>query len=199
MLVVLFLISINFFRDKLGLEGILIGINNIDLYIPSLMYFFISPELSHIEYLDILSDAISNNQIDFRYGFDYWRFLIIGLSDSSKDIALASYNEFPKLILNSSLNQGIYIGLAGELYWNFGPLFLIFSYLIGVLLKSYVNWSYSGSKFNFLVYLLSMKPILWYLYRGEGNALIIWFITMLFSIFLIELYKFIFCIKLWKK
>jgi hypothetical protein len=197
--IILFSIAINSFRSELGFGGLFYAITEIDSYIPSLMYFFISPELLHIEYLDILAEAISNNHIDFRFGFDYWRFIIVGLSNSSQDIELASYNEFPKAIFNSSLNQGIYIGLAGELYWNFGPLFLFFSYISGLLLKFYLNWSYSGNKINFIIYLISIKPILWFLYRGEGNALVIWFITLFFSVFLIALYKSILSKKLWQK
>lgn len=195
--IILFSIALNSFRSQLGFEGILMSISKFELFIPSFMNFFISPELLHIEYLDILIDAISNNQTDFRFGFDYYRFIILGLLYSSQDIALASYNEFPRLIFNTSLNQGIYIGLIGELYWNFGYLSLFFSYIFGYFLKVFVNWSYSGNKYNFIFYLISMKPILWFLYRGEANALIIYLIALLASFIFIALYNFILCRKLW--
>ena len=69
------------------------------------------------------------------------------------------------------MNQGLYIGLAGELFWNFGIIFFLFSFLHGLILKKFTNWAFSGNLLGIIVYLLMLHTIIWHLYRGAGNSL----------------------------
>ena len=85
---------------------------------------------------------------------------------------LASYNQYANIGQEIRVSKGLYIGLAGELFWNFGIVFLIFSFFHGLILKKFTNWAFSGNLLSIIVYLLMLHSTLWHLYRGSGNSFV---------------------------
>ena len=113
---------------------------------------------------------MDDGQTTFRYGFDYWRVFLYPIKHLFSDFELASYNQFPNIGREIKVNQGLYVGLAGELFWNFGIVFFVFSFFHGLILKKFTNWAFSGNLLNILIYLLMLHSIIWHLYRGSGNS-----------------------------
>jgi hypothetical protein len=116
---------------------------------------------------------IEENVTEFRYGFDYYRFFIYPIKSVFDDFQLASYNQYPVLLSGQKMSAGLYFGLAGELFWNFGWFFPLFSIAYGYSLKWFTNFAFSGSFFGFVLYLILFKTMVWHMYRGEANAVMI--------------------------
>ena len=91
-----------------------------------LEYFLVSPESNHIIYTSNVISLIDSGQTSFRFGFDYWRIFLYPIKNLFLDFEFASYNQFVHLMSGEKVNAGLYIGLAGELFWNFGYLFYVF-------------------------------------------------------------------------
>lgn len=181
------LIGTTAFRGNLSLASLYSTLTNPDQMLASIKYFLHSPESNHIVYTADVINYIENNITTFRYGFDYWRFLIYPVKHLFENFEYASYNQFIHILSGEKVNQGLYIGLAGELFWNFGFLFFIFSYLHGLILKLFTNLAFSGKILYVISYILLFNLILWHYYRGQGNALFI-FLTFYGIAFL--LFKF---------
>ena len=163
------LIGTSSFRGNLGLEGFL----NIrlDRFLWWINNFLVSPESNHIVYTAKIITFMDEGQTTIRFGFDYWRGFLYPIKDLFLDFELASYNQFPNIGREVKVNQGLYIGLAGELFWNFGIIFFLFSFLHGFILKKFTNWAFSGKLLGLIVYLIMLHTIIWHLYRGAGNSL----------------------------
>ena len=162
------LIGTSSFRGNLGLEGFLnMGL---DRFLRWLNYFLVSPESNHIVYTAKIITFMDEGQTAIRFGFDYWRGFLYPIKDLFSDFELASYNQFPNIGREIKVNQGLYIGLAGELFWNFGILFFVFSFFHGLILKKFTNWTFSGDLLGIIFYLIMLHSIIWHLYRGSGNA-----------------------------
>ena len=116
---------------------------------------------------------IENGITEFRFGFDYYRFFLYPIKSVFYDYQLASYNQYTVLLAGYNMSAGLYIGLAGELFWNFGWFFPLFSLAYGYSLKWFTNFAFSGAFFGFVLYLILFKSMIWHLYRGEANAAII--------------------------
>ena len=179
------LIGTTAFRGNLGLEGFL----NMrwDRYLWHINNFLVSSESNHIVYTAKIITFLDDGQTTFRFGFDYWRVFLYPIKDLFSNFELASYNQFPNIGRVIKVNQGSYIGLAGELFWNFGIVFFIFSFFHGLILKKFTNWAFSGNLLNIIIYLLMLHSIIWHLYRGSGNAFMQ---DILFLILSLILYKF---------
>lgn len=164
------LIGTTSFRGNLGLEGFL----SLDFHrmINYLSGFFNQTESSHIVFTAKLLDILDRGQTSIRYGFDYWRFFAYPIRNLFNNFEYSSYNQFIHILSGKKVNVGVYIGLAGELYWNFSFFFFLFSFLHGALLKKFTNWAFSGNIFGIVTYLLFNQVIIWHLYRGYGNTLI---------------------------
>jgi hypothetical protein len=162
------LIGSTAFRGNLGLEGFL----NIrlDRFIFWIINFLVSPESNHNVYTARIITYLDDGQTTFRYGFDYWRVFLYPIKHLFSDFELASYNQFPNIGREIKVNQGLYVGLAGELFWNFGIVFFVFSFFHGLILKKFTNWAFSGNLLNILIYLFMLHSIIWHLYRGSGNS-----------------------------
>ena len=162
------LIGSTAFRGQLGFEGFMqIDIQSMLKYVK---FFLISPESNHIAYTAKIISLIDSEQTAFRYGFDYWRILFYPIKHLFSDFEFASYNQFVHILSEKKVNAGLYLGLAGELFWNFGYTFFIFSFLHGFFLKKYTNWVFSGKLFSIMTYFIMLHPVIWHLYRGSGNA-----------------------------
>jgi len=132
-----------------------------------------SPESSHIRYTADILRMIENEMTDFRYGYDYYRFFLYPIKSLFDDFQFASYNQYPVLLSGYNVSMGLYLGLAGELFWNFGWVFPVFSLAYGYSLKWFTNFAFSGGFFGFVLYLILFKSMIWHLYRGEANAAMI--------------------------
>ena len=170
-IMVLVLIGTTSFRSDLTPSSLLTSLEFEKMQI-FLEYFVRSPEANHIIYTSDIVERIDNNSIDFRYGFDYVRLLLYPVKSFFSDFEYASYVEYAHILSGREIYQGFYLGLAGELYWNFGFLFFVFSFLYGFMLKKFTNWGFSGFIIPSLSYLIMYKTILWQLYRGETNNFI---------------------------
>ena len=184
LLILTFLIATTVFRNNLSLESLL----SIDLLRMNdfLFYFLRSPESSHIIYTANVMGMIESGHTDFRYGFDYFRFILYPFKGIFENFEYASFIQYPSLLAGKAVNQGKYLGLAGELYWNFGYLFFIFSFAFGLALKWFTNLAFSNTTYGIVSYLLLFKTLLWILYRGIGNEL-----TIMTSIFILALLIFV--------
>jgi hypothetical protein len=114
-------------------------------------------------------------------GFDYFRFFLYPLKQYLGEFELASYNYYPYLISGERRNVGLYVGLSGELYWNFGIVFPIFMFIHGLILKKFTNYCFSGNYLRLLLYMVSLKIVILHLYRGQGNAMIMTAVFILFG------------------
>lgn len=153
-----------------------------------LLVFPNSPELSQVRYTSLIIDYINSEVSSYRYGWDYYRFFLYPFKSHFANFEYASYNQFVHLLNNKKSNSGLYIGLGGELFWNFGYCFFIFSIMHGYFLKLFQNWVISGSAVALLFYYSMYHTILWHYYRGQGNALIL---TLAFFIPAYLLYYFL--------
>jgi hypothetical protein len=163
------LIGSTSFRGNLGLDGFMLL--NVQSMVNFLKYFLVSPESNHILYTSNVISLIDSDQTSFRFGFDYWRIFLYPIKHLFLEFEFASYNQFVHLMTGKQVNAGLYLGLAGELFWNFGYFFFIFSFITGILLKKYTNWAFSGYLFGMITYLILLQPVMWHLYRGSANAL----------------------------
>jgi len=163
------LVGTTSFRAELGLDSFL-RINTQSMII-SLKEFISGAESNHIIYTSYILNFLEDETTNIRYGFDYWRIYLYPIKHLLYDYEYASYNQFAHLVSGKKLNAGLYLGLAGELFWNFGYLFFLFSFLHGLILKKFTNWAFSGKLFGIMAYLLLINSVLWHLYRGSANAL----------------------------
>ena len=138
------------FRSNLSLESLTKSFLSNNLLKNYLIYFLQSPESKHIVYTSMILEMIDLGITDFRYGFDYLRFFIYPLKSMFGEWSLASYNEFPILISGIHTNSGIYLGLSGELFWNFGYLWFLFIFIYGYLLKIFTNFCFCNG-FSFFI------------------------------------------------
>ena len=83
----------------------------------------------------------------------------------------ASYVEYASLRAGELTNAGRYLGLGGELYWNFGIFFFVFSYLMGYALKHFTNYAFSLKPFGVITYLVLIHLVVWRYYRGAVSDL----------------------------
>jgi len=181
------LIGSTSFRGQLGLDGFVqLNIQNMSMF---LEYFLRSPESNHIIYTSDVISLIDSGQTSFRFGFDYWRIFLYPIKHLISDFEFASYNQYLHLMLGEKVNAGLYIGLAGELFWNYGYLFFVFSFMHGFFLKKYTNWAFSGNLFGIMTYIIMLHPVIWHLYRGSANAFMM---SLLFFIPGFILFKFSF-------
>ena len=161
------------FRGELSIESLFNTLNNIDNMIDRWKYFIMqSPESGHIRYTADILSMIENGIAEFRYGFDYYRLFLYPIKSLFADFELSSYNLYPQLLAGYNISAGLYLGLAGELFWNFGWFFPLFSLAYGYSLKWFTNFAFSGGFFGFVLYLILFKSMVWHLYRGEANAAI---------------------------
>jgi len=168
------LIGSTAFRGMLTFESLIDTLSNIELLTDRWHYFIMtSPESSHIKYTADIIRMIENGITDFRYGFDHYRFFLYPFKDLVSFWELSSYNQYPVLLAERQISAGLYLGLAGELFWNFGWFFPLFSLAYGVSLKWYTNYAFSGSYFLFAIYLIFFHSFVWHLYRGETNGITI--------------------------
>ena len=181
------LIGSTTFRGNLGLDGFLQL--NVESMLKFLEYFIVSPESSHIIYTSNVISLIDSGQTSFRFGFDYWRIFLYPVKHLFSDFEFASYNQFVHLMSGEKVNAGLYIGLAGELFWNFGYFFFVFSFIHGFFLKRYTNWAFSGNLFGIMTYIFLLHIVIWHLYRGSANALMM---SLIFFIPGFILFKFSF-------
>ena len=136
------------FRGQLSIESLFNTVTDISILIDRWRYFILqSPESSHIRYTADIVRMIEENVTEFRYGFDYYRFFIYPIKSIFDDFQLASYNQYPVLLSGQKMSAGLYFGLAGELFWNFGWFFPLFSIAYGYSLKWFTNFAFSGSFF----------------------------------------------------
>ena len=194
------LIGSTAFRGDLSLESIFVVLSDIDILIDSWRYFVLeSPEASHVRYTSQLITFLDDGLTEFRFGFDYYRFFFYPVKWAWLNYEFASYNQFLMLLSGRQLSAGLYLGLAGELFWNFGWVFPLFSFAYGYGLRSFSNYSFSGSYFRLAIYCLAYKSILWHLYRGEANAFVIMISGFLLAIFTLHcLMRFSFAKKFFK-
>lgn len=182
------LIASTSFRTKgLGFNSFM-SLNKNDM-INYIKYFPSSPEGSQIVYTKEIIDYIENDESGFRYGWDFYRFFFYPVKRYFSNFEYASYNQFAHMHSKEKLNAGLYIGLAGELYWNFGYFFFIFSFLHGLILKRFHNFCFNGSVWGIATYLILFHTVLWHYYRGQANALVM---TIVFYISGLIIFKFIF-------
>lgn len=166
---VTYLIGTTAFRGDLSLKS-LMSLDSTTIY-SSLQSFLIGAESSHIIYTADIIERIDKEEITYRYGFDFYRFILYPFKELFDDFRYASYVEYAALQRGSLANAGQYIGLAGELYWNFGGFFFIFSYLWGYVLKRFTNYAFSLKPFGVITYLLLIHMVLWRYYRGATGDL----------------------------
>lgn len=182
-----FLIGSTAFRGQLGLASLFDAVSNIERMTGRWEYFIMqSPESSHIRYITGLLTMMDNNLTDFRYGFDYYRFFIYPIKHLFLDFQLSSYNQYPVLESGRNVSAGLYLGLAGELFWNFGWFFPLLSLAYGYSLKWFTNLAFSGSFLGFLLYLMLFKSLIWQFYRGETNAFIMEVSVLVISLIILR-------------
>jgi hypothetical protein len=185
---VFFLIGSTSFRSDLSLQSLTDTLSNIEMLTDRWHYFIMaSPESSHIRYTADIMRMIENGITDFRYGFDHFRFFLYPFKDLVSFWELSSYNQYPVLVTGRQVSAGLYLGLAGELFWNFGWFFPLLSLAYGVSLKWFTNYAFSGSYFWFVIYLLLFHSFLWHLYRGETNAITIVMTSLVAALIIMKL------------
>ena len=190
---VIFLIGTTSFRGDLSLNSLLsLSYYNMESF---LTYFLVSPESSHIVYTADIIKMIDQSVIDFRYGFDYIKFILFPFKALFDFFGFSSFVEYTHVSTGSKISQGLYLGMAGELYWNFGPLFVFPAFLLGISLKKFTNWAFSLSMLGIIAYVILGKAILWIYYRGIANELMIfstlYLIALLFFVFIIKSYRYV--------
>ena len=169
-----FLIGSTAFRGDLSIQSLIYTLSNVEVLTNRWHYFVMeSPESSHIRYIADIMRMIENGVTDFRYGFDHYRFFLYPFKDLISGWELSSYNLYPVLLAGRNVSAGLYLGLGGELFWNFGWFFPLVSLGYGVSLRWVTNYAFSGNFFAFVVYLMMVHSLVWHLYRGETNAFII--------------------------
>lgn len=168
------LIGSTAFRGDLSIQSLIYTLSSVELLTNRWVYFVMSsPESSHIRYTADIISMIENGLTDFRYGFDYYRFFLYPFKDFISGWELSTYNQYPVLLAGRDVSAGLYLGLGGELFWNFGWFFPLISLGYGVSLRWVTNYAFSGNFFAFMVYLIMVHSLVWHLYRGETNAFII--------------------------
>jgi hypothetical protein len=168
---VIVLISTTSFRSELTLNNLLnVSYGSMTSF---LKFFLISPESSHIIYTADIIKKIDLSVIDFRYGFDYIKFFLYPFKEIFSEFGYSSFVEYVHIISGEKVSQGLYLGMAGELFWNFGPFFVLPAYLLGVILKLYTNWVFSLSLNGVISYIILGRVIVWIYYRGIANELLI--------------------------
>ena len=130
---------------------------------------------------------IENGVTGFRYGFDHYRFFLYPFKGFVSGWELSSYNQYPVLLTGYNVSAGLYIGLAGELFWNFGWFFPLFSLAYGVSLKWITNYAFSGVFLGLVVYLTMFHGLVWHLYRGETNAFTMTIIALVLAMIIMKL------------
>ncbi len=173
-----FLIGTTAFRGNLSLKS-LISLDATTIR-SSAKSFLTGAESSHIIYTADIIERIDKGEVTYRYGFDFYRFLLYPFKELFDDFRYASYVEYSALLRGNLANAGNYIGLAGELYWNVGVFFFIFSYLMGYVLKRFTNYAFSLKPFGVITYLLLIHLVVWRYYRGAVSDLM--FIGLLYFI-----------------
>ncbi len=138
----------------------------------SMQYFLINPESSHIIYTADIIERIDKGEIAYRYGFDCYRFFLYPFKEIFDNFEYASYVQYTSIMTGELQNAGTYLGMAGELYWNFGVFFFVFSFLMGYALKRFTNYAFSLKPLGVISYLFMSQSILWVYYRGAGNDLV---------------------------
>ena len=179
-----FLIGTTVFRGQLSLMS-LMGIE-LEQMKQFLLYFLRSPESRHIFYTADVMGLIESGDTNLRYGFDYFRFILYPFKGIFENFEYASFVQYPSILEGKPVNQGQYLGFAGELYWNFGYLFFVFSFFLGMALKWFTNLAFSNRAFGVVSYLLLFKTILWIFYRGIGNEL-----TIVLTMFILAIILFL--------
>jgi len=177
------LIATTGFRNRLGFDSLIeLNANQMSEY---LSYFPNSPELRQLEFTSRLLEFLEEGKTETRYGWDYFRFFFYPVKYLFEDFQYASYNEFAHLFYSEKINAGLYLGLGGELYWNFSYLFFVFSGIIGGLLKIYQNSIGQFGQMGLFFFFSLHHSILWYLYRGAANMLIMetFFVLLLISLY----------------
>jgi hypothetical protein len=162
--VVTFLIGTTAFRGDLSLKSLL-SLEATTIY-SSAQEFLTGPESSHIIYTADIIEKIDKGETTYRYGFDFYRFILYPFRTLIDNFGYASYVEYAALRAGKLINGGRYLGLAGELYWNFGIFFFVFSYLMGYALKCFTNYAFSLKPFGVITYLTLMHVVIWRYYRG---------------------------------
>lgn len=185
---VFLLIGSTSFRGNLSLQSLIETLSNIELLTDRWHYFIMeSPESSHIRYTADIMRMIENGITDFRYGFDHYRFFLYPFKYFFSSWELSSYNQYPVLVSGRQVSAGLYLGLAGELFWNFGWFFPLFSLAYGVSLKWFTNYAFSGSYVWFVIYLLLFHSFVWHLYRGETNGITIGLTALVSALIIMKL------------
>ena len=157
-------------RTDLSFRGLL-ALTKSQFY-SSLRFFLTNPESSHIIYTADVIERVDKGEIAYRYGFDYYRFFLYPFKESFDNFEFASYVQYSAIRSGELQNAGHYLGLAGELYWNFGMFFFVFSFLMGYALKRFTNYAFSLKPLGVISYLFLSQSILWVYYRGAGNDLV---------------------------
>ena len=190
------LIGTTGFRGNLGMAGFITFISSPDLVRNAtqfLLYFLRSPESNHIIYLSHIIEMIDYGTIDYRYGFDYYRFFLYPIRDMFDNFELASYNQYPVIINNKFVSIGLYLGLTSEIFWNFGWLFPVFLFFHGYLLKKFTNFGFSGNLLKFIVYILFFDRVLLHYVRGQFNTILMHIVFFLIGgisfLFIYRCYK----------
>ena len=160
----------SFRNNDLSLAGLL-SVSEYEFF-RSMKYFLINPESSHIIYTADLIERIEKGETTYRYGFDYYRFFLYPFKSFFDSFEYASYVQYASIRAGSMQNAGLYLGLAGELYWNFGIFFFIGSFFMGYALKRFTNFAFSLRPIGVISYLFLMQPMLWAYYRGSGNDVV---------------------------
>jgi hypothetical protein len=163
------LIGSTAFRGDLSLKS-LMSLDTTTL-ISSAERFLAGAESRHIIYTADIIERIDKGEITYRYGFDFYRFILYPFKELFDNFGYASYVEYAALRAGKLTNSGQYLGLAGELYWNFGIFFFVFSYFMGLALKRLTNYAFSLKPFGVITYLLLIHLIVWRYYRGGVSDL----------------------------
>lgn len=182
------LIGSTAFRGELSVQSLISTLSNVELLTGRWRYFIgESPESSHIRYTADIMRMIENGVTGFRYGFDHYRFFLYPFKGFVSGWELSSYNQYPVLLTGYNVSAGLYIGLAGELFWNFGWFFPLFSLAYGVSLKWITNYAFSGVFLGLVVYLTMFHGLVWHLYRGETNAFTMTIIALVLAMIIMKL------------
>jgi hypothetical protein len=156
-------------RSDLSFRGLL-SLTESQFY-SSMRFFITNAESSHIIYTADIIERVDKGEIAYRYGFDYYRFFLYPFKESFDNFEFASYVQYSAIRSGEQENTGNYLGLAGELYWNFGVFFFVFSFLMGYALKRFTNYAFSQKPIGVISYLFLSQSVLWGYYRGAGNDL----------------------------
>ena len=186
--IVFLLIGSTAFRGELSVQSLINTLSNAELLTNRWYYFVMSsPESSHIRYTADIMSMIENGVTEFRYGFDHYRFFLYPFKDLISGWELSSYNQYPVLLAGRKVSAGLYLGLAGELFWNVGWFFPLVSLGYGVSLRWVTNYAFSGNFPAFVVYLVMVHSFVWHLYRGETNAFVITITAVISALIILKL------------